>query len=70
MQQSENTKAPSGRGGAREGAGRKRTSAKSIALRIPEDVAAILDNVEGSKTDYIVAAIRHYHLSKGLSGSI
>lgn len=47
-------------GGARKGAGRKKTTAKSIALRIPEDVAAILDAVPGSKSAYIVAAIRAF----------
>lgn len=47
-------------GGAREGAGRKKTTSKSIALRIPEDVAAILDSVEGSKSAFIVEAIRAY----------
>lgn len=47
-------------GGARPGAGRKRTTAKSIALRIPEDVAEILDSVEGSKSAFIVAAIREF----------
>ena len=53
----------SSRGGARQGAGRKRKSSKSIALRIPEDVEKILDAVEGSKTDFIIAAIRSYHKS-------
>lgn len=51
---------PSGWGGARQGAGRKKSTAKSIALRIPDDVAEILDGVDGSKSAYIVAAIRAY----------
>ena len=60
--QNEVNSAPS-RGGARQGAGRKRKSSKSIALRIPEDVEQILDSVEGSKTDFIITAIRNYHKS-------
>lgn len=51
---------PSTWGGARKGAGRKKSSARSIALRIPDDVAAILDAVKGSKSAYIIAAIRAY----------
>lgn len=51
---------PSSRGGRREGAGRKRTATKSIALRIPADVEKILDGVEGSKSAYIIEAIREY----------
>lgn len=47
-------------GGAREGSGRKRTTSKSIALRIPEDVAEILEGVEGSKSAFIIEAIRAY----------
>lgn len=47
-------------GGARKGAGRKKTSSKSIALRIPEDVEEILDAVDGSKSAFIIAAIRAY----------
>lgn len=48
-------------GGARAGAGRKKTSAKTIGLRIPEDVEKILDSVEGmTKSAYIVEAIRFY----------
>ena len=51
-------------GGKREGSGRKKTSAKTIGLRIPQDVVDILAEAaaEGIKsTDYIVAAIRAYH---------
>lgn len=47
-------------GGARPGAGRKKTTSKSIAIRIPADVEAILDEVEGSKSAYIIEAIRAY----------
>ncbi|MCM1440485.1 MAG: hypothetical protein NC131_14995 [Roseburia sp.] len=53
------------RGGARQGAGRKKTSAKTVCVRVPADVAAILDAVEGSKTDFIVEAIRSFMSSKG-----
>lgn len=49
-----------GRGGARQGAGRKKTSTKTIGIRIPGDVERILDGVEGSRTDFIIAAIRAY----------
>ena len=51
-------------GGKREGAGRKKTTSKSIALRIPEDVAEILDSVE-NRTAYIIEAIRYYRKYKG-----
>ena len=46
-------------GGKREGAGRKKTTSKSIALRIPEDVADILDQVE-NRSAFIIEAIRQY----------
>lgn len=48
-------------GGKREGAGRKRKyeNNKTIALRIPEDVVAILDTV-GNRSAFIVEAIRFY----------
>lgn len=62
MQKDTDTKAPSW-GGARRGAGRKKTTARSIALRVPEDVAAILDAVPGPKSAFIVAAIRAYAAS-------
>lgn len=50
-----------GRGGRREGAGRPSTkgNVKSIALRIPADVAEILDRQE-HKSAYIIEAIRAY----------
>lgn len=51
----------SGRGGRREGAGRPKgeNNVRSIALRIPEDVANILDKQE-NRSAYIIEAIRAY----------
>lgn len=54
------------RGGAREGAGRKRTTAKSIGLRVPEDVVAILESSGQRATDFIVQAIREKAQRDGL----
>lgn len=56
-----NEKRKSRWGGRREGAGRKsdNPSKRSIALRIPEDVAEILDRQE-NRSAYIVEAIRAY----------
>ena len=54
-----NEKIPNKWGGEREGSGRKKTTSKSIALRIPEDVAEILDHVE-NRSAFIIEAIRHY----------
>lgn len=54
-----NEKIPNKWGGEREGSGRKKTTSKSIALRIPEDVAEILDHVE-NRSAFINEAIRHY----------
>lgn len=50
-----------GRGGARPGAGRPRgqNNYRSIALRIPKDVAEILDAQE-HRSAYIIEAIRAY----------
>lgn len=50
-----------GHGGRREGAGRPRgeNNARSIALRIPKDVAEILDRQE-NRSAYIIEAIRAY----------
>jgi len=50
-----------GRGGRREGAGRPATkhNTRSIALRIPADVAEILDRQE-HRSAYIIEAIRAY----------
>ena len=52
-------------GGARQGAGRKaqRGNVKSIAIRIPQDIADILEK-QDSKTDYIIEAIRYYEKNK------
>ena len=43
----------SGRGGAREGAGRKKTTVKSYYLRATKEVAEILDAVDGSKSAFV-----------------
>lgn len=53
-----------GHGGHREGAGRKKTTAKTYGFNAPEDIVAILENIEGSKTEYILNAIRHYHTTQ------
>lgn len=48
-------------GGRREGSGRKKKEiAKRYAFNAPADVAAVLEAVPGSKSDYIIAAIRAY----------
>lgn len=49
------------RGGRREGAGRPVTinSTRTISIRIPEDIAAILDAQE-NRSAYIIEAIRAY----------
>lgn len=52
-------------GGARKGSGRKKTTAASIALRIPEDVAEILAKVD-NRSAFIVEAVRHYAREKGI----
>ena len=48
-------------GGSRAGAGRpkKYDNVRTIALRIPEDVAEILDR-QPNRSAYIIAAIRAY----------
>lgn len=53
------------RGGRRDGAGRPATknNVRSIALRIPADVAEILDEQE-HKSAYIIEAIREYYKSQ------
>lgn len=58
----ETKKKRNGWGGRREGAGRRpgeNPSTRSIALRIPEDVAEILDRQE-NRSAYIIEAIRAY----------
>lgn len=54
-------KKKSGWGGRREGSGRpsENPSTRSIALRIPADVAEILDRQE-NRSAYIIEAIRAY----------
>ena len=51
----------SGWGGRRVGAGRKKTSegVRTVAVRVPQDVADVLDAVP-SITEYVVAALRAY----------
>ncbi|MCM1310853.1 MAG: ribbon-helix-helix domain-containing protein [Bacteroides sp.] len=59
MQNEEEKK--SGRGGRREGAGRPATknNTRTIALRIPQDVADILDR-QPNRSAFIIEAIRAY----------
>lgn len=54
-------KRKNGWGGRREGAGRRseNPSTRTIALRIPEDVAEILDRQE-NRSAYIIDAVRAY----------
>lgn len=47
-------------GGRRDGAGRKKTTAKRYGFNAPADVSDILEAVDGSKSDFIIAAIRSY----------
>lgn len=51
----------SGWGGRRAGAGRKKTSegVRTVAVRVPQDVADVLDAVP-SITEYVVTALRAY----------
>lgn len=48
-------------GGRRAGAGRKKTSegVRTVAVRVPQDVADVLDTVP-SITEYVVKALRAY----------
>ncbi len=48
------------RGGRREGAGRKATTAKKYAVCATQEVVDILEAVTGSKSDYICRAVLHY----------
>lgn len=48
------------RGGARIGAGRKKTTEKRYGLRAPADVVEIIEAAE-NKTDFICEAVRFYH---------
>lgn len=58
--QNEETKS-TGRGGARSGAGRPkgRKDCGSLTLRLPKDVAEILDEQE-NRTAFVLEAIREY----------
>ena len=49
-----------GWGGVREGAGRKKVMGRNFNFRALPEVETILNAVEGSKTDYINAAILAY----------
>lgn len=61
METNDNEQKKSTRGGRRPGAGRPngRKAVRSIALRIPQDVADILD-AQPNRSEYIIAAIRKY----------
>lgn len=49
------------RGGARKGAGRKRSTAKVYQLYATQEVMDILEAVTGSKSDFICKCILHYN---------
>lgn len=53
----ENKPKKTGRGGARPGAGRKRTCVKSYAFHAPQEVYDILEAVKGSKSEFICQCI-------------
>ncbi len=61
----EKQKESNGHGGRRQGAGRPKgqNNVRSIALRIPQDVAEILDRQE-NRSAYIIEAIRAYDLAQ------
>lgn len=65
MEQPNQEKKNNGHGGRRAGAGRPRimNNTRSIALRIPDDVAAILDG-QTNRSAYIIEAIRAYYRSQ------
>ena len=48
-------------GGARDGSGRKRTTVKNYNFRATPEVNAILQEVPGSKTEFINKCILYYH---------
>lgn len=66
--ENQNEEKKSNRGGARAGAGRPkgRNNYRSIALRIPEDVAEILDK-QVNRSAYIIEAIRAYAGATGIN---
>lgn len=59
----ENTR---GWGGSRQGSGRKKKydESRTIGLRVPKDVADILD-AQPNKSAYVIAAVRAYHKAQG-----
>lgn len=67
MEEQNEEKKKCGHGGARPGAGRPkgRNNYRSIALRIPEDVAGILDRQE-HRSAFIIEAIRDYAKKLGV----
>lgn len=66
MQTENKTNASSSWGGSRQGAGRPKTTAKSISLRVPEDVAETLDSLgRGKQAAFIIRAIRTYIAAGG-----
>lgn len=52
-------------GGPRAGAGRKKVRRRNFNFRATPEVEAILDALEGSKTDYINAAILQHSQNGG-----
>ena len=54
-----NEQAPKSWGGARSGAGRKKKYAKNIYFSATQEVANILDQLEGNRSDFINACILH-----------
>ncbi len=56
-------------GGSRAGAGRKadKCRKRTIAIRVPDDIAALLD-AQPNKSDYIIDAIRAYSGLKPAEG--
>lgn len=59
MENQNKEKAANGWGGARKGAGRRKTSenVKTIGLCVPQDVVDILE-AQANRSAYIIAAIR------------
>lgn len=55
-----NAKQNQARGGARPGAGRKRTRGKTYGFKATPEVEALLESCEGSKSDVINRAILAY----------
>lgn len=48
-------------GGAREGAGKKKSVIKQYMVYAPQDIYDILEGVPGKKSDYICRCIRFAH---------